>query len=102
MQSRRPDASTSFATISFSRAVRPEESYGILTSLNFATRAARSGATTNFADTPGGMAGFAAAEDCAHIIGPASMRSAGKRAEKIDNLKMLLRIGCRVACVAAL
>src|SRR3984893_983284 len=48
MLSRRPAASTSTLTICRSRAVRPRESNGILTSGHFATRCSRSEATTSF------------------------------------------------------
>src|SRR5271163_3218365 len=50
MQSSNPEASTSFATISFSRALSPAELKGMCTNLNFATRSARSGTTYGFAD----------------------------------------------------
>src|SRR5271156_1460435 len=63
MQSSRPEASTSFATISFSRALSPAELKGMCTSLNFATRSARSGTTYGLegdADF-----GVVAASDCA-------------------------------------
>src|SRR5712692_5268071 len=48
MQSSRPDASTSLLTIFFSRAVSPSELNGMCTRWNFATRCAKSGATTSF------------------------------------------------------
>src|SRR5580658_1438924 len=63
MQSSNPDASTSFSTICFSRALSPAELKGMCTNLNFATRSAKSGTTCGFADD----ADFAvvAASDCA-------------------------------------
>src|ERR1700721_1818087 len=66
MQSSSPEASTSLATISFSRALSPAELNGMCTNLNFATRSARSGTTYGFDDD----ADFAvvAGTDCAAAV----------------------------------
>ncbi len=64
MQSSSPDASTSFATICFSRALSPAELNGMCTNLNFATRSAKSGTTYSFAEEPGPANGDEV-EDCA-------------------------------------
>ena len=68
MQSSNPEASTSFATISFSRALSPAELKGMCTNLNFATRSARSGTTYGFADDAGlalvAAPDWAAATEC--------------------------------------
>src|ERR1700735_2237196 len=78
MQSSSPAASTSFSTILRSRSVSAEESNDMCTGLNFATRAARSGAMTNFASDGEDdaermardfVAGFDAELDCATGVG---------------------------------
>src|SRR5277367_743547 len=82
MQSSKPAASTSFATICFSRSLKWLESNGILTGLYFARRAARSGAITG------------AVGDCAEAVAAAT--KAENRKKSAETCRRLPRFLCRV------